>query len=841
MFTLLLLACSGDPEPPGQDELAPSLFHEIGSHQPLRLVEHLASAEIVLPASNLVLVGDSMGDIPLDGRWRKIRGERNEHPTWAHDNPIRLKRKSYSTQPEGVSLFEADSALPFGNLPGTGRGPLWDIGREEVRLLSANSPEDWNSPPVLRSDRERELQERINFATAGLSAEEFVPYTLTLGAITRPGLLIPAPGSIRWELDLPLGARLELSVGLVQRTLTSAPASDGAALVVELDGEELAQIAIEDDGEFTSRTLDLSRAQGQRATLVLRTLTRGSPDYDHVFVGTPQVHGIPQGTPRRVVIVGIDTLRRDGMTQHGYFRDTTSPLQSLAESSLLFENALAPAPRTRPSFRTSLTGRYPLAAMDAETLGETLHRAGFQTGGITANVHLVPRFGFSDGYDYWHYDNGADADVQLGRAKTFLDAHAEEDTLLFVHLMDPHTFYRAPGRFKNRYVETDAGPLDASMNRWRVVEMGKRGDLTEDNRAWLRARYDGEVRYMSEELASFVAWLDTLPGETLLVIHTDHGEEFWEHGSYEHNHTLYGELVNTVLWIRPPTGWTAGPQRIEDPVGLVDIVPTVLDMVGVPLRDRPPTDGISLAPLLDASRSGELEALGEALNARAQPVGHLMYDKERWAVVSQGHKYILQTANGDEELYDLRQDPGERSDLHEERTEDLDEFRLALSQATGWPVGAGWRINLRQVNGPFTLRFEGRAQGLVMDPESASPRRANLEWGASARVLPEDIGTLSASDSGQALTFQPGTNPRGTLLVLLPERGAAGRLEVGEEGVEIPAAGGIVRVADTRIRVTPGTVILPQDSVRERMQDSGPEDAVTPEAMDALQALGYVE
>jgi len=481
-----------------------------------------------------------------------------------------------------------------------------------------------------------------------------------------------------------------------------------------------------------------------------------------------------------------------------------------------------------------------LNAIGAPTVADAFRAQGFYTAGITANVHLVPRFGFNSGFDYWHYENGTDADVQIRRAKRWLSAHEHQDSLLFLHLMDPHTFYRAPGRFANRYVETDPGPLDPDLNRWRVMALSDAGRLTRENKQWLQARYDGEVRYMAEELAGFLAWVETLPGQTLVVLHSDHGEEFWEHGGYEHNHTLYQEVVQGVLWIRPPGGWGEGPHHVEKNVGLVDIVPTLLDLFDL---ESPATDGLSLAPLLDAGRAAKVEELNTSLEERALPIGHLMYDTERWAVVADGHKYILQTMSGEEELYEVATDPLElRQVAPLYSQEQMDKWRRKLAQATGWPVGAGWRVEITRASVPFTLRFDAPVEGLILDPESGRKRRANLMWGETSSKGPDDLGSLTRSEDGLSLTFSPkGTAKNGTLAIRLDHRGQTAMLQTGD-GEQPVEAGATISTKQLRLSLKAGAVILPQNSVRQALaQENTPKDEASGASMEALQALGYVE
>lgn len=826
--------------PAGSSTLPSANLGQGPATPPLRLRDRLEDAAIQLPESNLPPGQAVPGSFVLDQNWDREDRLEKGLSLWSTTYPLRTSRKRHRTAPGGVTLAHGETELRFSNLPSSASEGRWDIQEGALWLASAQDPEDWEVPVTLQSSQEADAQDRLNFRASGLSPQAFVDFETTLGIETRPGLLLPAPAEATWTLSIPMGARLDLGAGLVARQVVLGPHSDGAEVVVRIDGVEAHRFRVRADGEFVNARVDLAAWGGQTVALSLATEPGETPWYDHVLVSEPRLLGPPLDSPRRIVVVGIDTLRWDGMTQHDYGPDTTEALASFAEGAVLFEDALTPAPRTRPSFRTALTGHYPLPAMDAPTLGEHLRAAGFATAGITANVHLVPRMGFNEGFDLWRYDNGQDAEVQFDRAQAWLHAHRDEDAFLFLHLMDPHSFYRAPGLSKNRYVETDPGPLNPDMNRWKVEKLEQSGKLSDDNKAWLRARYDGEVRYMANELASMLVWVDSLPGQTLVVLHSDHGEEFWDHGSYEHNHTLYQELVHGLLWIRPPGGWAGGPHRISDPVGLVDLAPTILDLVGM---EDAGLDGLSLRPFIDAASAVETPALQEALASRPRPIGMLMYDTERWGVVADGHKYILETWSGDQELYDLVGDPGEQRNLVEDGT-DLGPWMTHLAQATGWPAGAGWRVRVREAQEPFALTFSGPVQALLVDPEANRSRRANLEWGETPQVELADVGTLVISDDRRTVAFHPGPDHKHGLIAVLGEGLLEATVTVGEQTVPVSTDGKRQHLRENglQIQVTPGSVLLPQDSVRQRLAArEGAPTEVDEEAFEALRALGYIE
>jgi len=484
--------------------------------------------------------------------------------------------------------------------------------------------------------------------------------------------------------------------------------------------------------------------------------------------------------------------------------------------------------------------------MGATTTGSVLRGLGLQTGGIVANVHLAPRLGFAEGFEDWSYDNGANAGAQVDRALAWLDAHEAEDSFLFLHLMDPHTFYLPPAPFRDRFTGgLDRGFLPDRFNRWMVLDWDAKGSLAPTQKQWIGARYDGEIAYTDEELGRLIQAVDALPGRTLLVLHSDHGEELWDHGGYEHNHSLYDELTRVVLWIRPPGGVQGGPLRIDAPVSLADLAPTLFDALGVPADQRPDTDGTSLWPLVDPARAAEAPALTTRLDQRPLHQGYLMFDTERFSVVARGpaghlHKYILQTDSGTEQLFDLQADPGEQQDLAQQAGFDPAPWARALAASTGWPVGPGWRLHLSHTGQPFTLRFAEPVEAAgVVDPEAALTRRANLEWGEEVAHRPEDVATVTLSEDHRTVQVTPGPWGVGTVWVLGPSAQAAATVD--DAGGTRPALQGPQVLGGVLSRIQAGTVLVPLETEAAAIAAANGGEDATDEQIQALRELGYVE
>ncbi len=751
--------------------------------------------------------------------------------------PFAVSDDDQTFRPVGMRVYIGQEELSFTRVPAPqAKKSTWRVTGKSL-ILSHPTVPPAGAVKLIYPGIE-EVIDRHDPEAGGLSPEEFVRYDVTLNSHTRHGLLLPAPAAAAWDVTLPTGGATFEGWLAIEPSPLDRPRSDGAevALSIEVDGSTVEvdrKVLKGTTANFVRWRVDLSRWEGKEAVLRLSSEAGGKgPVFDWVFVGSPTVWGPPKGEPRRIVVVAMDTTRPDHFGFNGYRRDTTPELDAVARSSFVFDSTWAPAPRTRPSFRSATTGRRPLEAVGAKNIGEVFQEHGFATAGIVANVHLQPRFDFDHGFDSWHFDGRHDAEQQVDMALEWLQANSDRDTYLFLHFMDAHMIYDAPGEFRNKFV-TDPDPtLPKRVKRGQVLNWMKSGQVDDRRKKHLEALHDGEMAYMSRELGRLYDGVDDLGGKSLVVLHSDHGEEFWEHGGFEHNHTLYDEVTRAVLWVRPGGGLAEG-KRLSTPATLIDIGPTLYDLLG--FADSPGTDGRSLMPLL----AGET-----AWEDRPLPVAHLQYSHERWGVVWQGHKYILHTGSGREELYNLSGDAKETSDLS--KSVDLAPYRVQLRAAHGIPVGPGFRLRITLDEGAegFTLTLPTPATTAdVLDPETAIEHRANVEWGEVPKRLPADIGTVELSQDNTAVTFSPGRDPNGIVYVLFeePVDPAEVTLSVGGETQKLTETkrGPMWKAGNRSVLIEPGTIVVPGPTEADRM-GIGPGASGAEDEMKMLRELGYI-
>jgi arylsulfatase A-like enzyme len=393
-----------------------------------------------------------------------------------------------------------------------------------------------------------------------------------------------------------------------------------------------------------------------------------------------------------IVLVSIDTLRAD-VTSPYRGPLATPGFEALAADGVVFERAYAPAPETAPSHATLITGQdvlrhgvprngVPLTA-DLDTLADQLRDHGHDTAAFVSSWVLDPRFGWGQGfavYDATFPEEGATMNKQLNRypgalwlehefggldrratatnaaAGRWLDA-AREPFFLFVHYFDPHGPYLAPREY---------WPALRSLE----IDLSGRshGKLKPEQLLGAILGYHGEVLYVDDALSALVARLgqQELARPTLLVVTSDHGEGLGQHGWMEHSIFLYDELVRVPLLFR----WLDGEResvRIETPVGLRDVAPTIAELAGMSALAA--ADGRSLA---GSVRNGA-EPTERPLFAHRRAYERSSYEKRpgspgRMASVRTSRWKLIRNWNAEDELYDLENDPGEgRNRLRDER------------------------------------------------------------------------------------------------------------------------------------------------------------------------------
>lgn len=381
-----------------------------------------------------------------------------------------------------------------------------------------------------------------------------------------------------------------------------------------------------------------------------------------------------------VVLIVLDTLRADHLTPYGYARDTSPALQRLAERSVVFEQAVSNSPWTLPSLAALLSGRHPTRRVFDQVLKgslvERIAAAGIRTAAFTEGGYASRVYGFDRGFDSYeqeqfqiglelrgqviHPARNASAASTFARAREWLAAHGAERFFLLVHTYEIHVPY-----LRRHFVEgIESGRLGPVFEREDLQRLRRgRLELGSAEIEYLGRLYDGGILETDRQIGLLLETLAGVPGgdRSAVILTSDHGEDLGERlprFAADHGHTLYDEQLRVPLVIHDPL---SPAQRISSQVRTLDVMPTVLDLLGLPAPSS--VDGRSLLPLLRGEESGDREALARQFSKGGSPRGPL-----RTALRTGRFKLVTSRASTRPpapavELYDLREDPREERNL----------------------------------------------------------------------------------------------------------------------------------------------------------------------------------
>jgi arylsulfatase A-like enzyme len=395
----------------------------------------------------------------------------------------------------------------------------------------------------------------------------------------------------------------------------------------------------------------------------------------------------PRQTPN-LVLISIDTLRPDHLGCYGYARPTSPAIDVLAARGVLFEDASAPSPWTLPSHASLLTGLYPrrhgLESYDFQlpaavhTLAEILAPRGFSTAAIVNSHHLGEDFGLQRGFAHFVYVQENVGDIEPSRveeeALAWLGRGPGTPFFLFLHFYDVHSDYRSRPEYEQRFSRPYRGGADGTTDQLMEYRAG-RLELGPDDAERLRDLYDAGIRQMDDGIARVLEAL-RMAGHlerTVVVLTSDHGEEFLEHGGVLHGRTQYQEVIRIPLILAGP-GLPAGV-RVPEMVSLVDVKPTLLGLVGVPAP--PDLDGIDLAPAWadPGRRAPERFLFAEADHNSGVTEGN------RRAVRGRRYKLHYDMISGNARIFDLEKDPKELSAMAPEALPEGKELMQQLRES----------------------------------------------------------------------------------------------------------------------------------------------------------------
>ncbi len=319
-----------------------------------------------------------------------------------------------------------------------------------------------------------------------------------------------------------------------------------------------------------------------------------------------------------VLLILIDALRADHLGCYGYARGTSPAIDDLSERAVLFEKARSQASWTKPSIPSLLTGLYPIQhkvsmgmterairqssdvlADEHVTLAEALKARGYATAAFVENTQISSSMGFAQGFDLYSENLGDAKAIGASFIKWF-ESRPRRPFFAYVHFLDPHWPYTPPPPY-DEFPRPEGTTVDFNNVNWKYFEREVQSGeivLTPEDLAAVQSLYDGEIRYADSVIGHMLDALQKGDAyeNTIIVITSDHGEAFMEHGTVGHGDAPYEEVLRVPLLVRSPG---INPGRITDQVQTIDIMPTILDLVGAAI----PGDvaGRSLRPLMRGS------------------------------------------------------------------------------------------------------------------------------------------------------------------------------------------------------------------------------------------------
>ncbi len=396
------------------------------------------------------------------------------------------------------------------------------------------------------------------------------------------------------------------------------------------------------------------------------------------YLGTPQEYN--------VVIFAFDGLQARHLHAYGYPLETTPNLEAFLADSYRFENTVSPASWTVPSFMSIFTSTYPsehrltnklvevettnamavkevnldVLAPDIDTLAEILKRNGYQTAAFTGDAGVKGSYGYANGFDeYYDAEVFGGLDNSAPRAREWLKDHMDEKFFLFVHGYDVHGQYTPKEGYDYRYVakgysgQYSGSSREQSVLREEGLTAGSLNVADADKEFW-RAIYDEKINDADAAFGTFLNELDSLglAEKTIVIVLSDHGTEFFEHGRVDHGHTLYGELLDVLFAIRVPG---QDGRSIPSLVSTMDLSPTLLSILGI--RDelaRNQFQGVDLTPSF-SGRDVSHDVYSETV--------YRLYTHKRSVTTPDGWKFILTRETNGRELYNIATDSGEQKNV----------------------------------------------------------------------------------------------------------------------------------------------------------------------------------
>jgi len=393
------------------------------------------------------------------------------------------------------------------------------------------------------------------------------------------------------------------------------------------------------------------------------------------------VHAKP---PHGIILISLDTLRADHLSCYGYHRITSPFIDGFAKEAIVFEQAVVQSQWTLPSHMSIMTSLYPTShgvtqtkdrLADAQvTLAELLRKGGFKTAAFVDGGFMNSSFGFNHGFeiydeDQWGSSKGIITKVKgsgrggikriLPKVKRWLNTNKTAPFFLFIHCYDMHAPYDPPSPYDSMFHDfTYTGNLFPTRETMSAIQWKGLKVSDEDLRHFI-ALYDGCIRYTDDKIGEFLSYLHEsgLYDQSLIIITSDHGEEFKEHGQFLHQQLYYRPNLHVPLIVRIPNYLKKGI-RITELVQSIDLLPTILEIAELPAH--PDAQGRSLLPLIKRNKN--------FFNRSAWKIFHPFHNdshssfamelrEDFYSIITDDYQLLHNLTSDSTKLFDLESDP----------------------------------------------------------------------------------------------------------------------------------------------------------------------------------------
>ena len=636
------------------------------------------------------------------------------------------------------------------------RAIAWRLGLLALLLVSAALA----ISRLTSSKRDYRLVEHFEEANATTEGGVFASFAgapslsspIALGGDRRDALTPPIPSRLDFDVVLPphpslqfaIGIQSEREVGRAKVEVAVSVAHENVSRVVYREVFRAFQL-----NRWYPRRVNLTEWSGKTVRLQLAVKpafgASDPPWAERVRVawGNPFVNSRPKPRPQRsraraserpsIVFILVDTLRADYLGSYGFDGDVSPGLDRLAAESVRFENAFSQAPWTKPSIASLFTSLYPevhrltnheglfwgkgrpdmktgVLPEEAVTLAEILRDNGYRTASFMTNPMLAPTYGFDQGFELYEVHEIHDlSNLVMDAATRWINSiPVHEPFFAYLHFMDVHGPYDSPQEDLEALTNSPSLGGDKQLSEEEYEEISDylkrvawaREPEARNVRTW-RARYAAGIRDFDRRLASFVDELRSSErfDEIYLVLTSDHGDELFEHGGWDHGHTLFAQQLHVPLLIRRPGG--EGARTVTNVVSLIDLMPTLLSIAGI--EPSVGLQGRDFSTLLDRD-SPEPSGVSRASATSDRPGLHTIRTSD--------YKLIVDIDTGETWLFHAREDPGEQDNLSTERPEVVEELRDRLLTQIAESTAKG-ALGKRLAPVPNELVEQLRALGYV--------------------------------------------------------------------------------------------------------------------------------